>query len=681
MRPRPGPGISPGTPRKPRSEERPFIAWDGEGINLSGPGRPQAYVLFGSSEDHIESTEGLSAFDCLDHIISTGQAHPHAVHVGFAFSYDANMIVQSLSPVTLARLHRHGFTRLRKKNGERYSITFAKGKFFRVTKYRDNYHPQHNPHAKTTVTIYDIFSFFATSFVSAYTDMLGPISNVISAGKKARGEFSLDQWDEVVSYWTLEIQLLRDLAQELRTRVYDAGLKITQWHGPGALASYALRQHRIKTHMAEGPREVRDAARYAYAGGRFELYKLGSRRGRIFSVDINSAYPYAISQLPSLAQGHWHQVDHPSQVERFGVYHVRMTRGRYLESAVSPVFHRDKNHNITFPWMVDTWLWSPEAYWAQRCGAELLEGWVLEETGERPFAFVADMYEQRREWKLAGIAAQIALKLCMNSMYGKLAQRIGWDPVKRRMPPFHQLDWAGWVTSYTRARLFDVMQRIPFEHLIAVETDGLYTSFDPTLLGIHHSEDLGGWEVTEYDEIMYVQSGLAWLHGPNKKGDMVWTDKRRGLDPCRQDHQPEECDCRGVFNVTSCREYLASLEPNPTRTHPWRVYEGQTTRFIGLGLALMAKLGVKSRHCVWETAPREISPALSGKRVHVPGRCRACADGATAAESTHDLVINSQALVDPCSYPHSIPWEDELGHADWRDYQNSLDEWTANLYT
>lgn len=670
LNPRPGGGFGrPTHSRKMALEDRPFIAWDGEGINLRGPGRPQAYVLFGSSENHISSKTGLNAFDCLEHIVQTGEAHPGAIHVGFAFSYDANMIVQSLSPVTLARLHVHGLARLKRANGDLYAITFLRGKFFRVTKYKSNYHPKANPHAKTTVTIYDIFSFFASSFVVAYENMLGPISTVISAGKAARGEFSLDQWDEVVDYWTLEIQLLRDLADELRDRVYDAGLKISQWHGPGALASYALREHSIRDEMEEAPEEVRLASRYAYAGGRFELFKLGTRRGRIFGIDINSAYPFAISQLPSLAAGHWSQVVHPNSIERFGVYHIRMNRGQLLDEAVSPVFHRDKDHTITFPWVVDTWVWSPEAYWAQKCGADILEGWVFQETHRRPFAWVADMYEQRREWKRTGISAQIALKLCMNSIYGKLAQRVGWDPIHRRMPPFHQLEWAGWITSFTRARLFDIMSRVPFEAVIAVETDGLYTSADPATLGIHHSEELGGWSVAEYDEIMYVQSGLAWLHGEDK-----WTSKRRGLDPCRKGHRPEECDCEGVFNLQACRGYLSSLHPNPTADAAWRPYKGKTTRFTGLGVALKSRLGVANKHCVWSTDDREISPALTGKRIHVSACCRACRVGCSAAEEAHDLMINSRAVREPGSYPHSIPWEAEVGHARWRDFQDGLDD-------
>lgn len=660
-----------GKSRRTPVEERNFIAWDGEGINLRGEGKPQAYVIFGSSVDHIESQTGLSSFDCLDHIIETGEKYPNCIHVGFAFNYDSNMIIQSLSPTTLGRLHKNGYARLKKKNGDKYTITFAKGKYFRVTKYKPEYHPQQNPHAKITVQIFDIFSFFMSSFVSAYEKMIGPISGVIQAGKAARGEFSLDSWDEVITYWELEIQLMRQLAEKLREHVYKAGLKITQWYGPGALASYALREHRIKDVMGNSPDPVREASRYAYAGGRFEHFKLGRIFGcRIFGVDINSAYPFAIAQLPSLINAEWQYTKSPNSISRFGVYHIKMRRGGGLEKVVSPVFHRDKNHNITFPWITDGWYWSPEAYHAKKCGAEIVEGWELVETGDRPFDWVEETYLLRKEWKRLGISAQMALKLCLNSIYGKLAQRVGWDPVRQRIPPFHQLEWAGWITSYTRARLYDVMRQIPFDDVIAVETDGLYTTVNPENLGIYNSDELGGWSVTEYDDMMYVQSGLAWL----KSSDGNWTNKRRGLDPCRKGHHPEECDCLGTFSLNACREFLSELHANPSKSDPWNTYKGQTTRFLGLGTALASKKGLNNRHCVWETSAREILPASSGKRIHIPSECVSCSKGVNAYDGMHDLVINSQALSHPFSYPHTIPWEDEIGHADWRDYQDTLDD-------
>lgn len=646
---------------------REFIAWDGEGVNLQGEGKPQSYVLFGCSEDHISDVEGLSTFQMLDFIISVGERFPRAIHVGFAFGYDSNMIVKTLAPVTLARLHRQGWVRLtRRSNGAKYTITFAKGKYFRVTRYKDGYHHQHNSTAKTTVQIFDIFSFFASSFIKAYEDMCGPIPDIIRSGKAGRNTFSIDEFDVILKYWTLEIQLLRELAEELRRRVVSAGFHITQWYGPGALASYAMREHGIKEHMSVSTDEVREASRYGYAGGRFELFKVGRTVGPVYSIDINSAYPDGIRELPSLSEGVWHYVASPSKLTRFGIYHVRLREHGGFVRLPSPLFHRDKDHNISFPWNVDGWYWSPEATQAKAMGGEILEGWEYRGARTRPFIWVSQMYEQRREWKKAGISAQLALKLCLNSMYGKMAQRVGWNPETQRMPPFHQLEWAGWVTSYTRAKLFDVMRRIPFDQLVAVETDGIYTTMSPGELGLEESDQLGGWSIDEYSEVLYVQSGLAWLRSP----DGEWSEKRRGLDGCKTGHRPEECDCEGVFSLNACRRYLSTLSARPNREFPWESFKGSTTRFVGLGQAL-ASSRFSETHCVWLHTDREILPGTKGKRVHVPFSCRACDLGLSALESAHDLVINSLASIDPHSYPHAIPWEDwNEGHAQWRDQED-----------
>jgi hypothetical protein len=209
--------------------------------------------------------------------------------------------------------------------------------------------------------------------------------------------------------------------------------------------------------------------------------------------------------------------------------------------------------------------------------------------------------------------------------------------------------------------LWDLMSRMSRETIIAVETDGLYTTTDPISLGITNSNELGGWEVTVYDEILYVQSGMAWLRKgtcpdgcihQDEYGDMVegcaWTCKRRGLDV-------------KTFRLQECINYLQSLGPDGE----WAAYIGQTTRFIGLGAALSSKAPTKTRHCRWETVDREIRPGHGGKRVHVHRQCQACADMGTAYDVAHDMSIRSLAYRDPMSHPHVIPWEGEQAEYDW----------------
>lgn len=646
--------------------EKDFIAWDGEGINVFGPGKPQAYVLFGNSADGaIENTLGIGTWDCLDYIIDTGKRHPNSIHVAFAFGYDSNMIVQSLAPVTLQRLHRKGFVRLKRGDFTEYVVTYRKAKFFQVTRIHLG--------ERVTVRIYDIFTFFMASFEKAYTKMIGPVPEVITKGKAGRKAFTIAEFGMVKTYWALEIQLMRELAEELRRRVYGAELFITEWHGPGALASYSLRQRGVKNHMAVASDQVRLAARYAYAAGRFEPYHVGRTVGPVWGIDLNSAYPSALRHVPSLSEGQWHHEDwsvrKPGQIIRdFGMYYVKLRGPVIGAKKPSPLYHRDKNHELTFPWHTEGWYWGPEALMAVKYGnARITE--ALQYTGwtTRPFAFINQTYTQRKKWKAAGNSAEMALKLMMNAFTGKAAQRVGWRE-NGRIPGWHQLEWAGFTTSFTRAAMYDVMRRIPFEALVAIETDGFYTTCDPRTLGIHASEELGGWSVDEYDEVMYVQSGLAWLrhgecpnacrHTEDDKG-CAWTPKRRGLD-------------KESFSLDACVDYLESLHPNERQ---WPVFRGNTTRFTTMGLALASR-NVKARHCVWTTTPREISVGRQGKRIHLPAFCNACKAGHRADVSGHDLVIAPpSSLKDGSikSFPHSVPWEDEIGHAAYRDQMEEAD--------
>jgi hypothetical protein len=634
-------------------DERYFIAWDGEGINLDGPGRPQSYVLFGcSTGQYIESDKHLHTFELLDFILSVAQENPAGVHVGYAFGYDSNMLVRSLSENALRILHTEGRITLKRHRLGSYHIQYRPGKWFSVTRYGTGYDRETNPHDKMHAKIYDMFGFFAKSFVSAYEKVVGPVPDVVREGKKLRNEFADISREDIKRYWSAEIEMMRELAERLREHLYDAGLFIRQWHGPGALANYAMREHHIDKFMAVTPEPVREAAKYAYAGGRFEMFKLGRTTGPIYSVDINSAYPHGISQLPCLASGVWTHNPRPSRrIARFGVYRVRLLPylgGSFLERAPGPLFHRDSLGNISFPWVLDGWYWSPEVknlFTLAPGRFEIIEGW--EYTGgyasELPFHWVPGMYRERRELKAAGHGSELALKLCMNSLYGKMAQRVGWNEELRRPPKWHQLEWAGWVTSNTRAMLWQVMAEVGFKNILAVETDGLYMTVDPSTVGIEKSDELGGWSVDVYDEILYVQSGMAWLRAGDK-----WTCKRRGLD-------------MRTFELQQCADYLQTLNASTY----WEPYMGQTTRFVGLGAALNSKAPTKVRHCVWETKTRDISPGHGGKRIHVHGQCGACSEGLNAYDGAHDMSIRSLAYKDPASYPHDIPWDGDP-EAAWR---------------
>lgn len=643
-----------------RDEDRYFIAWDGEGAN--GIERHQHYVLFGCSTGARIKGNRLTTLQCLELIMSVGREHPDAWHVGFAFDYDVNMIIRDLSRRQILELKDKGATYFANR---RFRISHVQAKWLEITEYNPS-----RPEDKFTVKISDTFGFFQQSFVKAlYANipdhpLMAEIAK-IEEGKKERNNFTYDHIDYIESYWETEIKLLEALIERLRDMLWDGGFRIKSWHGPGALANYTYKKNRIDEHKKDTPAEVYEASRFAYAGGRFELFrvgKFGTPGRRVYSYDINSAYPAAIANLPSFAEGYWRKVGRvdtssPESIAEFGVYRIKLfgPMEDMFSARPSPLFHRDNRSCISFPWFLEGWYWSPEVAGMilnqNGCELEIVEGWEFVGWETRPFGFVRDAYNMRKELKAAGDGTEKAYKLMLNSLYGKMAQRVGWERTGHA-PKWHQLDWAGYVTSWTRYRMYTVLSVIPPDDLIGVETDGVYTTMSPAELGITDSKELGGWEVGSYDEMLYIQSGMYFTREGSK-----WVGKYRGLDS-------------GTLTQSMMLEHLQTLKPHSE----WPPLVGKTTRFTGYRKALwnesMNMGELKSHMNTWTTSTKEVRSGATGKRVHRPDLCPACDVGATALEMPHTLVIQPGSLRNHVSYPHDIPW---LGDdtAEWRDYMEA----------
>lgn len=648
--------------------ERPFIAWDGEGAKsgwiVNGNGevvrQPQPYILLMAAlpngNEYIKAPH-LNTTQILKFMIDVEERFPDAFHVAFGFGYDVNQIISSLNRNQVKILHKTGFVYI---NMRMFRIQWRKGKSLTVTRYyRDG--------RKTSITIYDAFSFFHTSFVKACEKFIGnhPDLEIVRAGKARRQEFTYADLDgEIIPYCAKEVELTVALMSKFRDLLYGAGFNIRHWHGPGAIASLLLRQQGVHQHMAETPEGVQEAARYAYAAGRFEPFLTGRRQESAWGLDINSAYPEAMTQLPSLANGEWREINgRPSKLAHFGVYRIKSKASirTLLSKPAGPLFHRDKRHRISFPWITNGWFWTPEAalVW-NNPNYEFIEGWeFIPRDNTRPFKWVRDMFNKRRQWQKEGVKAEYALKLGLNSLYGKMAQRVGWNKKTGEPPRWHQLEWAGWVTSYCRAKIYRMMLHLGLETIIAVETDGIYTTRDPSSLGFESANGLGEWKISEYREVVYIQSGLAWLRA---KGEDEWDFKYRGLDP-------------NSMEIDRVLRHLGRLGTEIGWDSPESKLQATTSRFVGAGAALASK-DYETKFRRWETMPRSVRIGGDGKRIHIAERCGTCKRGIDPSQEMHDLVT---CLPDnQMSTPHALPW---LGmeEAPWRAEIEVLQELISNV--
>lgn len=648
--------------RDKRFSTREFIGWDGEGYNAYAVDSSGAieiehrYMLFGASTgDYIQGIN-LSTDDCLQLMLQVERDYPDAYHVGFSFEYDVNMILKDMHWRGLAILKECGHARWRATDtAPRMRIEHVPHKWFRVSS------------KGVSATIFDCFGFFHCGYLAALKKYgIGDKATLanIEAGKAARGHFTYADVDQVKDYFMDELSLLPALMCSIRNAVYDGGYRISEWHGPGALAAYLLRERgAIKWHSRKTtPVEVKYAIRAAYAGGRFTESLCGIYIGDIYTADINSAYVYACSLLPRMDKGKWVR-QNPNAIDsgdlpRFGLYYIEFDYGPEVADTAAktglpeppyPLFHRSSDGILRWPRKTKGWYWSPEAKLVLGTRyARVLEAWVFNDDGTHPFQFVNDAYDRRVILQHAENPAEKAYKWALAAMYGAMARRVGWDRKTRKPPASHELAWAGFITSWCRASVWEPAFRAWYigksRGLISIDTDGITATvpFDPETLPNGVGEGLGQWKLEKWTGILQWQNGIYWL----RDSDGEWKDpKSRGIP-------------KGSIPFDAA---LSALEKMDYKSRPF-VHPKITlsrTRFIGYRQALNGQL---KRWRAWLTEPVEIimGGAPTGKAFHFFARCRKCC-GKDRKQFTINDVRNLHTITNTppkqhISAPHKLPW-------------------------
>lgn len=609
-------------------EPRKFIAWDGEGI-----GRDYTMLAWhdGTEGGHIWNDNGLSTLECLEFIDSVAERNRTAIHVIFGGSYDFNHWLRDFSRPELQRIYKdRRFPSFNLKPG--YSVKFSlmlhKWFYFKL------------PHRKRGIKVYDVVSFFQSSFVKACDDYLGDDwyqREQVVADKQRRGDFKLSEREQIIAYNEAELINLKRLMDTLRDHARKVDLVPEDWHGPATIAQKLLRNNGVERHMSREkpahpqsnlPAAVEDAARHAYSGGRAEMLKWGDVHGyrntgalvdgklttAVWEYDINSAYPAAMRELPSLVGGRWEHSHSDPNVQAFALYRVRWNLPGMRPTQIGvpapgsnevamPFAWRNPQGAIFYPANGENWVWSPEVNAVRKdpmVDMQILEAWVYHPPKEhgkviRPFGFIQDTYDHRLALKAAGDGGQYAIKLGLNSMYGKLAQQSGareqdgeWS-----IPGYHELLWAGYVTSWCRAKVRAAALQKPHA-VVAFATDALFMS-EP--LDLPLSKKLGEWELTEFQEFCNIQAGFYF--GVSGGVEIVKT--------------------RGVERHPRCRVDCTERHEHDYRTVPEKIRAGWDDRevelhkrgFVGMGVALQQGM---EKWRAWEEKPRKVSIGKTYKR-------------------------------------------------------------------
>lgn len=484
--------------RKRKVKEDPFhptqfVAYDGEGWGTK-------YTLLANSlGEYIANPDGLSTSECLEFL--AGRYEERVKRVFFSFGYDVNHIVKDFSDEQLELLLRGNVVKY-----QGYTVHYIPGKILSVNGHK----------------YYDVFSFFATSFIRVVELMLGRerVTESLRKGKESRGTFEEWNLDDIIKYNAEELDLLVEIMDRLKTAFDDIDVYLTEWYGPGAVAKYWFKTHGIKPDERHSPGSIA-ALNSAYYGGRFEQPTLGYVKN-VYEYDLHSAYPSVMAKMPyfrsfkRVRKGQF--IDDPHSIWYIS-FDLRSDQ-RKVEDPASfmPLPVRDHEGRICFPMVGKGWYWYPEVKvmldFFPDANVIFHDGYIAETEGQ-PFAWVKDLYDYRRELKAQGNLAQYAIKVGLNSLYGKTAQRVGNNR-------FFSLAWAGYITALTRARLARAGYENGSHHVLGFATDALFTDSEFKKLTI--SEELGDWGEERFASATFFQSGVY----RTEKLDGTIDDRYRG---------------------------------------------------------------------------------------------------------------------------------------------------------
>lgn len=500
-----------------------FVAWDSEGFDVNGS--HEVVLLANSSERYLERVSGLRTAQVFNWIVdgiagkhreTDREAYSNCTHVIFAGSYDANMWLRDVPRSTLRRLW-SGEPTYWSNRGASFRIQYRQRKFFMLHRYRDG--------KREGGIIWDVIGFFQSSFVEACKahGLTAEIERIESMKAKRR-QFRVEDMPEIRSYCLEECSYLRQLCETLRHDMEAAEIRVSRWDGAGALAAALLRKYNVAKVLAPLPPKVEQAARHAYFGGRIELVKFGHTLQRIWKYDINSAYPAATTTLPCLAHGTWYRQTQ-FDPDSFGVWRVTVETPVNRQQIGALPF-RARTGNVYFPWHVDGWYWTPEinAALAAGCNVRIRRGYVLARACDHtPFVWLEKLYRYRQQLKYYGMAGQKTIKLGVNALYGKFAQKLGSRDGK--VPRWHNLAYAGYITSYTRAKLLAAAMQAG-ENLVSLATDAVFSLAPLDELPV--SDKLGDWDMKVAEGFTSLQSGVYWFGSERET-----PNARRGFDGSR----------------------------------------------------------------------------------------------------------------------------------------------------
>ncbi|MEX2193154.1 MAG: DNA polymerase [Nitrosarchaeum sp.] len=362
---------------------------------------------------------------------------------------------------------------------------------------------------------FDIAQYYHESLSNAYLHNIGKLPDWYLDTKKNRSHFTRKYSEkypkQIRNYCIQDCIYTKQLANHWIKVFHDAfGFYPQRFISSGYLAEKVLINNKIKIPLfGEIPFEINEFAWRSYYGARFEILKRGFI-GEAHLYDINSAYPYCLAKIPDITKGTWKKSKKLLD-SHLGFFKIQcdIPDCKYI-----PPFPFRTNHKLIFP----TGKFITYCTLAELLSYEnpnhykILESWqYLDDNPIYPYKkFIESIYNKRIEYKNQNNPIQLPLKIILNSIYGKTAQRVG-NKIGNLFSPII----ASSITGMTRAMLYNFVKNHGIERdVVSFATDSIITTKKLDV----HSTDLGGFAYENSGDDVYVlQNGIYRFNGKWKK--------------------------------------------------------------------------------------------------------------------------------------------------------------------
>ena len=423
-------------------------------------------------------------------------------HLGF----DAEVILKQLG----SELYRYKKTRKLSFRFEEFKIDYIPNRRLRI---RKGHH---------STIFFDIAQFYNNvSLVQAYEENIAKLDSGYLEMKNNRDSFS--RWfyknnrNKVRTYCIHDCGLTKQLSERWIMLSHDAfGFYPARWISPGYIAEKVLINNEIDIPKFNSiPYEIQELAFRCYFGGRFEILKRGFV-GKAFLYDINSAYPYAFSQIPNLSKGKWTRKKSIDPKAKIGFFRIT---ANIPDCKYIPPFPFRAKTMIIFPsGRFETYVTLPELLACEDTKFyKILDSWqFIPDSNEYIYReFVEKLYKKRLELKKINNPLQLPIKIILNSIYGKTGE---YDKLTKKIGNLFNPVIFTTITGIARAQLYKfVIDNKLEKKVISFATDSIMVTedlkTDSSILGTFSFDNSA-------HDVFVLQNGINRMNGKWKKRGM-----------------------------------------------------------------------------------------------------------------------------------------------------------------